>query len=97
MISHLVLFRWNDQMDAERLAALGVALDELAATVPTVRAYRHGRDLGFGPTNFDYGVVATFDDVEGWRTYDGHPAHHHVRGELLLPFISERAAIQFES
>ena len=98
MITHVVIFRWKPDTTSAQIAAIGAALDRLPAAVPSIRSYRHGADLGSSaPSNHDYAVVATFDDVDGWRAYDTHPAHDAVRAEMIKPWISERAAIQFQS
>ena len=52
------------------------------------------RILGEG--QWDYGVVADFDDAAGWHAYDVQPRHNEVRAELIRPFIGERAAVRFE-
>jgi hypothetical protein len=44
----------------------------------------------------DFAIVATFASVDGWRAYDAHPEHDRVRGEIIRPWIAERAAVQFE-
>ncbi len=78
------------------LANIAAALDELPVAVPAIRTYRHGANLGVSPmANCDYAIVATFDDVDGWRAYDTHPRHLEVRTEVLEPWIAERFGLQF--
>lgn len=97
MITHVVSFRWKPGTTDADVAAITAGLSTLPASVPSLRSYRHGPDVGAGTANHDYAIVATFDDVDGWRAYDDHPAHAAVRTEIVRPHIAERAAVQFES
>jgi hypothetical protein len=85
-------------MPDTQLAVITDALRALAATIPEVRSYHCGSDLGVSTQpNYDYAIVATFDDVEGWSAYDSHPEHERVRAEVIRPWIAERSAVQFET
>lgn len=95
MTTHVVLFRWQPGTPPESVAALGAALDAMVPEVPTIRSYRHGPDLGLAEGTWDYAVVATFDDVEGFRTYRDHPAHGAVIEAHVRPILAEVARVQF--
>ena len=97
MITHVVSLRWKPETTAAQIAAIGTVLDTLPAAVPSVRSYRHGIALDTGGGNFDYAIVATFDDLDGWRTYDTHQVHDAARAEVIRPFIADRASVQFET
>jgi hypothetical protein len=98
VITHIVMFRWKADLPAGQLVAIAAALDGLPPAIPSIRSYRHGRDLGASaPTNFDYGIVATFDDIDGWRQYDTHPVHEAARSDVIRPWIAERSSVQFET
>jgi len=45
--------------------------------------------------NFDFAIVADFDDVESFRAYVVHPAHQRLVAENVRPLMTERAAVQF--
>ncbi|NBT26785.1 MAG: Dabb family protein, partial [Actinobacteria bacterium] len=47
-------------------------------------------------TNADYLIVATFDDVAGWREYDESALHNEIRATYFKPYIATRAAAQIE-
>lgn len=97
MINHVVLFRWKPETSADQIVAIGAALDTLPPAIQAIRTYRHGTDLGVSAaTNFDYAIVATFDDIDGWREYDTGPVHEGVR-DVIRPWIAERASVQFEA
>lgn len=95
MIRHVVLFRWNDDVDDDHIAEMGAALDELAVSIPTIRSYRHGRDLGINPGNHQYAVTGDFDDEQGYLTYRDDPAHQALIARYIAGRVAERAAMQF--
>ncbi len=94
MIRHVALFRWSDGTTPEAVADVRAGLDGLPGTVPSIRAYAHGPDLGLGAGRWDYAVIADFDDAEGYAEYDAHPAHASVRSERIAPLVAERAVVQ---
>ena len=83
-------------MTAEEVSATRRALDGLPALVPTIRDYRHGGDAGVNSGNFDYVVVADFDDVDGYLAYRDHPDHLALIAEHIAGRVADRAAVQFE-
>ena len=98
MITHTVSFRWKPEIPPGHVDVITDALASLVAMIPEVRSYRCGPDLGESTQpNFDYAIVASFDDIDGWRAYDAHPEHERVRAEVILPWTAERSAVQFRS
>ncbi len=83
-------------MTSDEVSATGRALDALPALVPTIRGYRHGGDAGVNSGNFDYVVVADFDDVEGYLAYRDHPDHQALIAAHIAGRVADRAAVQFE-
>jgi hypothetical protein len=71
-------------------------LRKLPAAVDTIRAYEVGPDAGVNPGNFDFAVVAEFDDADGYRAYRDHPAHRTVVEQYVNPIVARRAGVQFE-
>jgi hypothetical protein len=96
-VRHIAVFRWTESTTSEQVAAIAAALGDLPGLVPTLLDYRYGPDLALGEGRWDFGIVATFDDVSGWREYDEHPAHDRVRRDLIAPCVAERAAVQISS
>jgi antibiotic biosynthesis monooxygenase (ABM) superfamily enzyme len=92
---HVVLFRWQPGTTAGQLAALERALEALPGQVPQIRTYRFGADAKQTAGNFDFAIVADFDDVEAFRAYVAHPAHQKLVAEQIRPLAAERAAVQF--
>ena len=94
MIQHLVLLRFDDALPEGQIELIVQALQDYVATVPSVRTYRCGANVG-AATNHDFGIAGTFDDVEGWRAYDQGAEHNRIRAELIAPYVAERASAQF--
>lgn len=96
MFRHVVMFRWNDSVTDDQVAAMSAALDSLPASVAEIAAYRHGPDRGLTADNFDYVVVADFESVDEYLVYRDHPDHRSLIAEHIAPRIAERAAVQYE-
>lgn len=99
MITHVVTFQFVPGTTEAQIDAIAAALDRMQQTISSIRSYRHGRDLGAGAPgwNSDYGIVAEFDDLEGWRAYDQDDFHNEIRSTLVRPLLAGRSSIQFES
>lgn len=96
MIQHIVAFTWNDSVPANHAEVCIEALTTMVKSIDTVREYRCGANLGVSAAaNADFVVVATFDDVEGWRKYDLAPIHDEVRAQYFKPYIATRMSAQF--
>lgn len=96
MLRHVALFVWSDDATAEQKAAVGDGLRALPGVIDTVRDYRIGADSGLAEGNFDFAVVADFDDVAGFLAYRDHPEHQRVLTERIRPILASRAAVQYE-
>ena len=97
MIVHAVVFRWNEGMRAELLQQIEQGLGELPSKIGAIRSYRFGPNAKLMDGNFDFGIVATFDDDAGFKAYAQDPDHLRVATELIRPNMAERAAIQFRT
>ncbi len=96
MIRHVVLFRWDDDMSDELERQLAAELTELATRLAGVRAYTAGPDAGLVEGNFDFAVVADFDNPASYVAYRDHPEHQDIIGRLTRPHATSRAAVQYE-
>jgi hypothetical protein len=96
MIRHCVMFRFEDSVTEAEIAELSAALDALPAAIPEIVTYRHGRDRGLAPTNFDYSINADFANVDDFAVYRDHPAHQRFIAEHITGRVAERGAVQFE-
>lgn len=95
MLRHVVLFRWREGTTDRDVDAVVAGLATLPGLVPSLRGYRFGPDLHVSDGTWDFAVVADVDDIDGFLSYRGHPAHQAVLHELVVPLLGERAAVQF--
>ena len=95
MVTHIVIFTWVPGVTDAQVAALGQALDGLAALRSDIVTIRHGRDLDFREGNGDYALVATFADRAGWDEYQADPAHKAFVRDFVVPIQASRLTIQF--
>ncbi len=96
MIRHVVLFTWAEGMTDELEQQLAAELQALAPTLPGVRSYRAGPDAGLVEGNFDFAIVADFDDADSYLGYRDHPAHQDIIARLTRPNTRARASVQYE-
>jgi hypothetical protein len=96
MIRHVVLFTWDDEMTDELERQIAAELTALAPKLAGVRAYTAGPDAGLVDDNFDFAVVADFDDAASYIAYRDHPEHQDIIRRLTRPHITRRAAVQFK-
>jgi Stress responsive A/B Barrel Domain len=96
MIRHVVVFTWDDAMTDELEQQFAAELTALAPRLAGLRAYHAGPDAGLVEGNFDFAVVADFDDVDSYLAYRDHPEHQDIIRRLSRPHATGRAAVQFE-
>jgi len=96
MIRHVVLFTWDDEMTDELELQFAAELTALAQRLTGVLSYHAGPDVGLVEGNFDFAVVADFEDAESYLGYRDHPEHQEIIGRLSRPHVRTRASVQYE-
>ena len=61
----------------------------------TIRRYDFGADAGISPGNYEFVVVADFDDVDGYLVYRDHPVHRKVIDDHISSIVAVRSAVQY--
>lgn len=95
MLRHVVFFNWSSEATEAQKDAARAALAALPGQIGTIRRYEFGDDLGHADGNYDFALVADFDDEAGWRTYLEDPAHVAVVQNHLRPILAGRTAVQY--
>ena len=95
MITHILTFRFSDRSPSQ-VAACKAKLDGLLGIVPSLRTMVVGINVVESPRAHDLGLIATFDDLDGLRAYQVHPAHEEVAAYLRRA-AETIAAVDFES
>jgi len=94
---HVVMFKWNDDVDTDHIERVRDRLSGLPTAIDVIRSYVHGSDVGVSDGNYDYVVVADFDNVNDYRTYRDHPDHVLMIEELVKGRVADRAAVQYQT
>lgn len=96
VILHVALFQWNASVTEQDVEALVAALEEMAAGIPEIRAYRCGANLRLRPSPADFAVAAVVDDEAGLAAYLDAPSHARVYAAHLDAMVKSREAAQLE-
>jgi len=94
---HVVLLQWDDDVPDDHVDQVRAGLDALPPQIPQIRTFLHGTDVGVSEGNYDYVVVADFDNVQDWRAFREHPAHVLFMEEHITGKLKGRAAIQYQT
>jgi hypothetical protein len=96
MIAHLATFTFLEDVTAAELDELAADLRAMAGTLPSIRRYLCGRDLGLRPNGAHLGVVALVDDRAGLDAYLDSPAHRELVARSITPRLVTRQALQLD-
>jgi hypothetical protein len=96
MIRHIALFRLKKDAPSDASQSLEEGLLQLAQTISEMASYDYGTDLGLREGNFDFAVVADFEDKEAFARYVNHPDHQAFIRDRLTPVLEDRVSLQFE-
>lgn len=66
----------------------------LPAKIPSLRQIEAG--LGANVGNASIGIVAVFDDMDGYWEYMKHPVHQAFGQEHIAPVMGGATQVQFE-
>jgi hypothetical protein len=96
MLTHIVLWRYNSNVEAEVREAHVQMLRALAPVIQEIESLAVGFDVVKLPRSFDSGLVAVFRDRAALETYTVHP--EHIKVAVFGKTISEQvASVDFES
>lgn len=95
MFRHVVLFRWKPDASETGKESVRAGLAELPGAIPQIRSYQFGDDAGVAEGNFDFAVVADFDNESDYRVYAAHERHQTLIAERIRPLVAERVAVQY--
>jgi Stress responsive A/B Barrel Domain len=96
MIRHVALFVWIPEATDKQKQQVADELQALPPLMTGLRAFHVGPDAGIVAGNFNFAVVADFDDAESYLAYRSHPAHRAVIDQVISPIVQERVSTQYE-
>jgi hypothetical protein len=97
MFRHVVLFTWRPEATQDQRQTVPAELRKLPDLIAELRVYHAGPDAGVNNGNYDFAVVADFDDRAGYLAYRDHPAHREIVEKYITPIVGTRAAVQYET
>ncbi|HEY9522635.1 MAG TPA: Dabb family protein [Thermopolyspora sp.] len=95
MFRHVVMFKWTPEATEEQKATVAAELRKLPDAISEIRRYDFGADAGISPGNYEFVVVADFDDVDGYLVYRDHPVHRKVIDDHISSIVAVRSAVQY--
>jgi quinol monooxygenase YgiN len=96
MIRHVTLFAWVPKAADEQKQQVVEDFQALPPLLSGLCAYHVGPDAGIIEGNFDFAVVADFEDAESYLAYRNHPAHRAVVEQVTAPITKQRVSVQYE-
>jgi len=96
LIRHTVMFTWKPEATEEQQQRVATELSRLPSVIPSLKAYSMGTDIGVNEGNWQFVIVADFDDLDGYLAYRDDPTHQAIIKEYIQGLIAQRAAVQYE-
>lgn len=94
LIRHIYTATFKAGVSSAQVDEWWAALQTLS--IPGMKNFVGGPDLGLRDGNADFALTADFDDVDGWRRYDEDEEHNRIRRELAAPITERGDRAQFE-
>jgi hypothetical protein len=96
VLRHVVLMRWKPGTSTDQKQAIRERLAALPAAIPQIRSYQFGDDAAIAEGNFEFAIVADFDNGSDFQIYAAHDVHQRLIAEHIRPILQDRAAVQYE-
>ena len=96
MFRHVVMMRFTPESNPDQVAAMQARLVQLPGQIPEIRNYVLGEDARVNDGNYDFVIVADFDNVDDYLVYRDHPVHQAAISESIKPILADRVAVQHE-
>jgi stress responsive alpha/beta barrel protein len=95
MLTHIVIWKYRDEIEPEVRETHVALLRGLAATIPAIESLAVGFDVLKLPRSYHTGLVAVFRDRAALETYTVHP--EHIKAAEFGRTIAEHiASVDFE-
>jgi hypothetical protein len=94
MLTHIVIWKYRDNVSEETRKTHVEALRSLTTIIPEVKSLQVGFDVLGLARSYDTGLVAIFDDRAGLDAYTVHPEHVKV-ADLGRSISAHVASVDF--
>ncbi len=88
--------RWKPGTSDAQKQAVRDGLAAFPAAIPEIRNYQFGDDAVIVEGNYEFAIVADFDNRSDFQIYAAHDAHQKLIAEHIRPILQDRAAVQYE-
>jgi len=95
MLTHIVVWKYRADVEAETRAEHIARLRALVGVIPEIVSFNVGPDVLHLSRSYDTGLVATFQDRAGLDAYTNHPQHVEVAA-LGRSISAHVASVDFE-
>ena len=96
MLTHIVIWKYRDDVEPEVRETHVALLRGLAATIPSIESLAVGFDVLKLPRSYHTGLVAVFRDRAALQAYTVHP--EHIKAAEFGRAITEHiASVDFEA
>jgi len=95
VLRHVVLIRWKPGTSDAQKQAVRDGLAALPAAIPEIQNYQFGDDAAIVEGNYEFAIVADFDNPSDFQTYAAHDVHQKLISERIRPILQDRAAVQY--
>jgi len=95
MFRQVVVSKWAEGVSPEARQEFRDAIEKLRS-IPELLAMTWGDDAGHFDDNFDFVVVADFDDFDAARRYVAHPLHQAYVQNHASKVIGQRIVVQHD-
>ena len=87
--------RWKPGTSDAQKQAVREGLTALPAAIPEIRSYQFGDDAAIAEGNYEFAIVADFENAADFQIYASHDAHQKLIAERIRPILQDRAAVQY--
>jgi len=95
VLRHVVLMRWKPGTSDAQKQAVREGLAALPAAIPEIQNYQFGDDAAIVEGNYEFAIVADFDNPSDFQTYAANDVHQKLIAERIRPILQDRAAVQY--
>jgi hypothetical protein len=94
MLKHVVIYKLKDTSDAT-VSRVKNTFYSMIGRVESIKDLECGYDILHTPRSFDFCLIVTFKDKEGYKQYQNHPVHLSVKA-FISTVATHAAAVDFE-
>ncbi len=98
MIHHIVLFKFYENTDPEKIQQLANALEALAKKIPGITRYIWGPSVSNEhlEKGYTHGFIMTFESKQNRDNYVPHPLHKELVVKFVDPICDKGIAFDIE-